>query len=283
MAENEQKSNVELISNDTFDRLRASKNRRKILNAFLYFTVAICICGAFVIVCILVFFKIDEIEVTGSIMYSADLIVGTSGIEPEQNIYSLNERQIEQAIIMNHPYIKGVEIKRHLPSAVELFLIEDTPCYYTLFIDEYFVLSNNLRVLERTEDLVRIMELKITYGLVEIKIPAITYSVVGREIVFKRSSDFDFVKNIMESFESTGLYADINKVNLSNKYNIYVIYNNRYKIMFGNSNDLYSKITYALGILDDNWEEMRKYQKGIIEVYDVNIASFEGNNQLILE
>jgi len=284
MSENEQLSNVELITNDTFERLKSKNNRRKFINGVLYVTIFVCLCAIFIGICVVVFFKVETIDVTGSMIYDDRLIIEASGIELEQNIYSLNERQIEENIVMHYPYIKGVEIKRHLPSTVELVLTIDTPYYYTLFIDEYFVLSNDLRVLERSEDLARIMELRISYDIIEIKIPSIVYSVVGREIVFKRRSDFDFVKKLMQAFESTAIYEEINKVNLSNKYDIYIIYNNRYKIIFGNSDDLYTKIVNAMEVMEDLMtDDTSRNQKGTIEVYDIKIGSFLGDNQLILE
>jgi len=286
MSENEQLSNVELITNDTFERLKSKNNRRKFINGVLYVSIFIGLCALFIGICVVIFFKVETIDVTGSTIYNELLIIEASGIELEQNIYSLNERQIEESIVMNYPYIKGVKIIRHLPSTIELSLTIDTPYYYTLFIDEYFVLSNDLRVLERSEDFSRIMELRVNYDIIEIKTPSIKYSVVGREIVFKRGSDFDFVKNTMQVFESTGIYAEINKINLSNKYDIYIIYNNRYKIIFGNSDDLSTKITWALGIIEEHMsdeDQRNQRERGTIEAYDIKIGSFEGNNQLILE
>lgn len=269
MADKRQLSNAEIISNDTFERLKSRNNRRRILRVLTYVLAGLFFCTVFVVICVVLFFKVQIIEVTGTQIYGYDndKIRQTSGIEVEQNLYTIGSGQVKDAIINAYPYIKDVKVKRYLPDTIEIELVEDTPRYYMVIGGEYFIMSEDLRVLEKVDDSERIDRINISYNLIKLEMPVVTYAVVGKEIMFRRESNFEYVKNLLDLIQMTDIYDDISEFNIVNKFNIYFIYNN-YKIIIGNNDNISSKIILAKEIFDRITDEF-----AIIDVADITKGS----------
>ena len=65
-----------------------------------------------------VFFRVEQVTVTGNQRYTEEEIVAASGIQLGSNLYSLNKVRIDRNLRTTLPYIGELTINRSLPSTV---------------------------------------------------------------------------------------------------------------------------------------------------------------------
>lgn len=279
MAEKKQLSNVEIISNDTFERLKSRNSRRRILRMVSYVLTALFFCTVFGVICVTVFFKVASVEITGTVVYGYENteILKSTGIEYEQSLYAVNSKTIKQSIINKFPYVKDVKVKRYLPDTIVIELIEDIPYYYLVIGGEYFVLSQDLRVLEMTENVDRIQRISVSYKLIKLELPSVIYAVVGENIIFKRETNFSYTKKMLDLISASDVVYNITRMNFVNKYNIYFIYGN-YKVMLGNNENITAKLMLAKEIINRIGED-----PAVIYVTDITKGSVRQDAQVVIE
>ena len=71
-----------------------------------------------------VFFRVEQVVVTGNHRYTQEEIVSVTGIEKGNNLYGWNKFSIAQRLRETLPYIGEVSIRRALPSTVIITVVE---------------------------------------------------------------------------------------------------------------------------------------------------------------
>lgn len=85
---------------------------------FLYKLLSVLlICGA-ILTAMTLFFRVDNIVVTGQKRYTEEEIRAASGVEPGSNMYLLNKYDIVRAITKELPYIEDIRVNRKLPDTL---------------------------------------------------------------------------------------------------------------------------------------------------------------------
>ena len=85
---------------------------------FLYKLLSVLLICAAILVAMTLFFRVDEIVVTGQKRYTAEEIRAASGVELGSNLYVLNKYDIVRAILGELPYIEDIRINRKLPDTL---------------------------------------------------------------------------------------------------------------------------------------------------------------------
>ena len=88
----------------------------KLLSFLLIFSALVAGC--------VVFFRVDQVTVTGSDRYTAQEIIAASGVEQGDNLFLINKPQVVRAITRKLPYIEAVTPVKALPDTLELHIIE---------------------------------------------------------------------------------------------------------------------------------------------------------------
>ncbi len=71
-----------------------------------------------------VFFRVEQVVVTGNSRYTQEEIVEVTGIEQGDNLYGWNKFAIAQRLRQTLPYIGEVTIRRALPSTILITVVE---------------------------------------------------------------------------------------------------------------------------------------------------------------
>ena len=71
-----------------------------------------------------VFFRVEQVEVTGNSRYTAEEIQTASGIKAGDNLFHMNKFQIEGEMRHGLPYLEEVSIRRQLPNGVVIAVKE---------------------------------------------------------------------------------------------------------------------------------------------------------------
>lgn len=259
-------SNAELVNRDTFERLMAKKRHKIIFRRINYILISIVLCFVFIIVCMALFLKIENIKVVGNERYSEEQIVTSSGIAVGQNLYAINKKSAKGFIMSDYPYINEVVIRRTLPSTLTFRITEEIPIYYTEICGEYFVLSSTLRVLEKADEN---PNLDREDKLVLLLLSDVKSAVVGQEIEFTKQLAFDYISTFIKNVTEHEIATDLTEIDISAKYNIYVTYQDRFRVYLGDNSETEMKLTFAKLMIN----EFKPEQSGTIDAHDITVGS----------
>ena len=104
-----------------------------------------------IVAALTLFFKVDQVIVSGNSRYSQDEIVEVSGVRQGDNLILLNKYQIARQLYSKLPYITDVRVNRNLPDKL---LIEVTETRAALALESggaWWLLSEAGKVLDTAE------------------------------------------------------------------------------------------------------------------------------------
>ena len=104
-------------------RRRNRRYRRGRFLPLLRILLFLLICGALA-AAMTVFFKVEEVSVSGNSRYTAQEVVEASGVALGDNLYLLNKNEIVARLTRELPYISQVRIRRQLPSTLTVEVTE---------------------------------------------------------------------------------------------------------------------------------------------------------------
>ena len=247
---NNQLSGNERIINRTNQRRKKNRRKKLIIRATL--------CAIFliagVILALTMFFNISEITVTGDTVYSVDDIIEKSGVQIGDNLIFVSKNKINEQIATELPYVGSVKIKRHLPTSLEL-IITKTDAVYAVVINGYYtLLDENGKVLEK--DLEYVGENIILLNLGE-EISAET----GKTITTSDEVYLEKLFSVRSAYVECGI-EDITAIDLSDVYDIKLVYQGRITIELGETNkeNLSKKLALGKAALETQNEENMLYR-----------------------
>lgn len=216
------------------EKLKSREGRRRAA----IITIAVC-SALLVLFAVFDVFSIQHVRwiiVKGESPYTNDEIIAASGIEEGKLLYSIDKKETERKILEGAPYISKAKIVRAF-GAVFIKVTADKPKYYTEVSGEYFILSEDLRVLER----------RLTKGdaenLTKLILPELSTVVVGRHAEYGVSGKNDYVLETLEFFSSVYEGEKLTEVGLSGRFDgVYAIFGDRIKIIFGSVENLDEKV-----------------------------------------
>ena len=263
----EELSNAELVNRDTLERLKAKKKHRKVFRTISYILLSIIMCLIFIVICMAVFLKIENIEVKGNNRYASDDIIESSGIAIGQNLYAINKNVAKNNIYLDFPYVSEVVIRRELPSTLHFKVQEEQPKYYTEICGEYFLLSDSLRVLEKTAE-VPVSEDE-EKKLIPLYLSEIRAAIVGEKLEFEKELIYEYVSEFITAVSFHETASDLTAIDMTERYNIYVDYQDRFSIYMGDYTETDMKLTFAKLMI----ESFPAEQTGRVDAHDITVGS----------
>jgi len=210
------------------------------------------------------FFKVKNIAVDGTTLYSTEDIIIASGVAMGDKLYSFDTSDVAAAITFRCPYIKSVEVSRGIPNKLSLTLTDDTAVYYACVWGDWLKLSSGLRVLEVTDE-----ETAKSEGLTMLTLPEIVYSVAGGVIEFENPKDERFIRDTLASVEASQLSRSgkIDSIDLSNEYDITMQYDGKYLMKYGGEADLELKLLMGYKTITSD-----KFENGVPARIDLGVV-----------
>ena len=231
--------NARDVTRVSFAKLNTAKKKFKKLIFIPAVFAAVII---FIVICFVFFFKVKTVSVEGASKYSEDLLIIKSGIIAGENLYSYSEKDIEEKLMLNYPYISNVKLKRRWPDKITIQVSEDTAAYVTEIYGETLILSESLRILENPDINADSVE------LCKLILPDIDRALVGNAPVF--TIDSGYILTALKAIRESELADRKTKIDLRNKFSISFLMGNMYKVKCGDINDLDLKLTMTEKILE---------------------------------
>ena len=246
-----------------FDAARRNEKKRSRRTAFYVF-LFVAISLIFLTVCVIVFLNVKSINISGNEKYSDEEISALVPIAIGDNMFSFNSGKLEYEIAKALPYIGSVEIKRDLPNTIEVKITEEIPCFATEMAGDTYLISSNLKVLERLPD-----TSAESTELTVLKLSNVRTCIVGETIDFVNSRTSDAIVSLYKSCESNYIQDKIVSIDVESRFDIYANYDNRFKVYFGDTENIDIKIRFLVAIID----ELEPDATGVINVSNPHEAS----------
>ena len=239
----------EKMEYEGFERLRRKKTVRHIKRRVFTAVLLVFLCVVFFVLTLGIFFRISEM----------------SGIEYGTNIYLLDTAKVSDTLKREFPYIKRIKLERDIPQKIILNLECDTAVYYVEICGEYFAVSRDLRVLERTNELET-----LTGKYPEIKrllTSDVEEAIVGRTMLFTRANYYEAVTSFLALLEASECFEGLTTVDVSDRFSINLIHNHRIKASIGDPTDAELKLRFLYEVLKDLGD-----QSATVDVENVEMA-----------
>jgi cell division protein FtsQ len=202
-----------------------------------------------------VLFNVTEVIVNGATAsrYSQSDIAASSGIKAKDNLVRMNTQKIREKMLEELLYVDDIAITKKFPDKV---LIEVTPSIdiaYVECIGGYMIISEGWRITGHA-DAPDNKELMVINGF-EAK------SNEEKTVMTSEDNDKDqALKEILNEIKKQNI-RNIVSIDISDKYDIVINYDNRIKIKIEKPNDIEYKLKYAYKIIT---EELRENKSGYL-------------------
>ena len=145
---------------------------------------------------------------------------------------------------------------------------EDEAAAWCELYGEYFVLSGELRILDRVSE----PSLLEGQGLFELRLPEIDSAIVGRRIEFASESDDEYVTAYLDAVIGSVLYPRITALDLRDKFDLKLICDDLYLVELADGEDLPTKLSATAGVLSQT-EAFPEGTPAVIDMADPAVSS----------
>lgn len=242
------------VSNNTASRKRNFKKRQKrklFLKRCFIIIMFFAILGAIIYgltALIGSIFCVKEIVVEGNSLYSDTEILDASGIHQGEGLLFLNTSESEKNLYKSFPYIDNVSIQKQFPSGINIS-IETAERTFSIWKDDvYYIFSAKGKLIEKTSE--------PPSETIELRVPDFEVDENGK-IDYKDDELKELVTEIRNEFLISGI-GNIRIIDLTNKGNIVVNYDDRVSIIIGSSEDLHYKVVTAKEIISNKINRLEK-------------------------
>ncbi len=219
-------------------------------------------------------FNIKDVKVEGispAVPYTADDVSSFLNIKAGTNLITYDSRKAERSLLYEFPYIEKLEIKKRFPSTLEVLITENKGTLYIKLGEDIFILSSEGRVLEITND-----PFYDGKSRTELVADSVKRCVCGEDIVFDKYEMSEILTSITEQLDSFGISDKITQLDITDKFDIRMKYDNRFEIKFGTFENPEKKIKLFSNMISNKiWEDTT----GIIDISDGSeaLVKFTGN------
>ncbi len=234
------------------ERVRvARKKRRRNMSAYYVFTFFVVVI-TMTILSVTILFNATEVEVTGTDLYTAQQITEISGVAVGNNLVRLDTDTAEACIMENLSYVEEVKVLRSFPGKIKIKVTQAVPAANIEHDGKFYVVSETGKILEQALDAPKSGLVIITgFDLTEIEKGQMKSEDSLKEPIL------DTILTAVERFE----IKNIVEVNIKDRTNIKLNFDNRANILLGSSLDLDYKLSAIKVILE---EKLSKEFNGVI-------------------
>ena len=205
--------------------------------------------AAAVVAALTLFFKVEEITVTGASRYQADEIIAASGVETGDNLILLNRYGISQRIYTSLPYVTNVSPKPKFPSTLIIEITEAQPVAAVEGAGAWWLVSSGGKVLEMVDASAAADYLTVT------GVQAVEPAVSGR---LKLSEDSPMTAErlceLLGAMEDRSMFSRTDSVDVSDPEILVINYDGRFRVEIYYDANLSFKLDGLLSIVTDNLE-----------------------------
>ena len=244
---------------------RSRRRKRQGSLAFLYRLLTfVLICGA-IVAALSLFFKAEQIFVTGTSRYSQQQVLQASGIRQGGNLFLLNKYDAAARIRQQLPYVETVQFRRVLPNKL---VVHVTECRDPVAIKQdgtVYLLCNKGNIVDTVSAAKWSQYIQIEgLTLLDPQVGSKARASATQQMVLER------LLEILTLLEEKGMLHQVQVIDLSDASRITMRYMSRFDVQFLWDADFDYKLDYLAAVvyrLEDN-------EKGSIDMTQEGKVSF---------
>lgn len=210
-------------------------------------------------------FSLKEITVSGNTRYLPEAIVQVSGLYEGESIWSVDKTAAERRILETFPYIEQVKVTNTAYDRLDIAVTETKEIGVMYAAGVWTVVGANGKVLD-TQEITSDRPLRTRY----FKGATVNSATPGEQAMDERS--FAIVTELLAAFDEYGLEG-VREIDLTNKSDICLNWNNRITIRMGND----SNLTHQVGVVVSALPGIEtQYGTNAAGLLDVSAFSEEG-------
>ena len=225
-----------------------------------------------------VFFKVENVVVSGNLKYDAWTVREASGIEKGESLLMLSKAKACGKITEALPYVKIVRIGITLPNTVNIYVEELDVVYAAQDAkDAWWLLTSDGRVVEKTTE-ANAKKNTILQGF-RLASPAVGATAKAEEahdqagvggeeapvVTITNQDRLDTALSIVMELERKGILNKAASVDVTDMANIELWYGKAYQVKLGNPGEMEKKIGLMYGTIQRH-EKEGSYQSGVLDI-----------------
>lgn len=251
---------------------------------FVLKLVSVAAVVAAVVMCLSLFFRVDEVVVSGADKYTPWMVKEASGLEYGDSLLSVSDARVAGRIRLELPYVDEVRVGIKLPGTVYIEITELQTTYAIQARDEsWWLIASDGRVVEPIESsaasgYTRILGVKADAPRTDQRVqaaetaltitPETTEATDGDGVTLPttaqitESERLDAVLTILAALEDNSVIGQIASIDVSNLNDITMEYGQRLTVVLGTAEDLAYKVGYMAAAID----QLEEYETGELDV-----------------
>ena len=243
---------------------KARQKRKRVIRVYMQiiFTVVFLI---MLILSLTIFFNIEKITVTGDGQFDEAEIITASGLEYGENMFLTKMSRHAEQIMQDDVYREACEIKRKLPTGIEISVTVCQPLACLEAENDYLIMSTTGKIFDRSDT----------------PVPEL-YLIKGSEPVYDlepgmmfESADDEGKLNAMLSVCNAMKSRNTEKVSyidITDRYNIKYLFDDRVEVRLGSVNELEYKLKFTEIILS---EKIGSKTEGVLTMFNGSASFME--------
>lgn len=252
-------------------------------STFLLKLVSVVAVVAALVMCLSLFFRVEEVVVSGADKYTPWMVKEASGISDGDSLLSISDARVSGNIISALPYVKYARVGIKLPGTVYIDIEELDMTYAIQARDgSWWLIAADGRVVEQIETTAAAGYTRI-FG-VQADAPRTDQTVIAAEPVSTQADPtvqteeggmplpttaqitgadrLQAVLTILAALEDNGIIGQIASIDVTNLNDITMEYGQRLHVVLGTSENLAYKVTYMARAI----AQIEEYQTGELDV-----------------
>lgn len=213
---------------------------------------------AAIVLGVAIFFRVNQIQVQGNKIYSAQQVSEISGVETGDNLLTMNRAAVAGNIYANLPYVQTVSVGRVLPDTIVIKVVEsEIAGLVSSDTGSSWYVNAQGRVLGSSlED--------FDGQIVELSGFTLVAPTAGADAVASEGMEerMDAALQVLSQMEGTGLIGMITQIDCEKNFDIRILCADRFEIRLGGTDAL----EYKVWCLQEVVDRLEDHQVGIIDL-----------------
>ena len=243
---------------------RVKKTRRK---ERMLMGSAVILLLALAMICLLLFFKVQEITVVDSAQqrYSNDALIAASGIETGDSMLWLKEEDAAARLVTDLPFLESAQVKKKFPSRVEITVTYARPAMAIKADDGYILLSVEGKVLQTGVG-------ALSDYVAELRGATVAKAAPGENVVFTDEALFGQVTTLAKAFADAG-YLNVTVYDVSDLQNVTVEVEYKVDVKLGSIGKVEGKLAFGKEVIARSLADSRhSSSKVVVDLTTENTA-----------
>ena len=221
-------------------RRRPSRRRRRGSLGPLLRVLSLLLAAVAIVAALTLFFKVDQVLVTGNSRYTQEEIVAASGVEKGDNLILLDKYRISQSVYTSLPYISEVRINRKLPDTLGVDVTETAASAVIRGGGSWWRINTHGKLLE---------EAASAAGCIQIAGLTAQAPVLGRPLELAEGGHLtlDRLLELLGALESRGMLERTGSIDASDAKCLVLTYDDRLRVKIPYHADFGFKLDGVLG------------------------------------